>query len=348
MDIFMNTRPRVLVVGAAGFIGTYLVDALIRDDFDVTAVDINDIAKEHFAEQGVAFEMINITDPMEISRLPVDGFDAVVNLACVQPANISKEKYNPVDYISVNVIGVLNLLEYCRTAKIPKMIIATSHRNTKGLWRPGKKICENEGRAIEFTGEYAMFSISESAAEDCLKHYTREYGLQGIAFRLPPVYGYGPHTIIFKNGEVTTTGFQAFIDCAISGRPIEIWGDPEVGRDIIYVKDVVKAFLLALRNPEAKGLYNISSGRPLSLRQQAEETLKVFGPRGSAQQIVFRPELSNSIDPFLYDNEKARIELGWLPIYSFADLLIDYMKEMESGRFIHLIEKRRQLVGKPQ
>jgi UDP-glucose 4-epimerase len=339
----MKDNKKVLVFGAAGFIGTYLIDELLKNHFNVFAVDVNDIGRAYYEQQGVPFEIINITNTNDIQKLPKEGVDAVINLACVQPANVSKEMYNPVDYINVNVIGTLNLLEYCRISKVPKIIIATSHRNTKGLWKEGKKIREEEGRAIEFSGEYAMFSISESAAEDCVEHYTREYGLQGIVFRFSPVYGYGPHTVIFKNGKETTTGFQAFIDSAVSGMPIEIWGNPDVGRDIIYVKDVVNAFMLALNNPEAKGLYNICSGRALSLKQQAEETLKIFGKGKQDQKILFRPDKQNSIDPFLYDNEKAKRELGWSPKYSFSDLLVDYKREMESGRFQYLIEKRKQM-----
>jgi len=342
----MKYKKKVLVFGAAGFIGTYLIDELLKHHFHVLAADINDIGRAYYEQQGVPFEIVDVTNKHDIRKLPIKGFDAVINLACVQPANVSKGMYNPVDYIYVNVIGTLNLLEYCRISKIPKMIIATSHRNTKGLWKEGKKIREEEGRAIEFKGEYAMFSISESAAEDCVEHYNCEYGLQGIVFRLSPVYGYGPHTVIFKNGEETTTGFQAFIDQAASGRPIEIWGDPNIGRDIIYVKDVVNAFILALNNASAKGLYNICSGRTLSLNKQAEETLKVFGTNEGGQGIIFRPEKKNSIDPFLYDNTKAERELGWSPKYSFSDLLLDYKKEMESGRFKYLIEKRQQMLKK--
>lgn len=342
----MKDNKKVLVFGAAGFIGTYLIDELLKNHFNVLALDISDIGRAHYEQQGVPFEIIDVTNKHDIQKLPDKGVDAVINLACVQPANVSKEMYNPLDYINVNVIGTLNLLEYCRISKVPKMIIATSHRNTKGLWKEGKKIREEEGRAIEFTGEYAMFSISESAAEDCVEHYNCQYGLQGIVFRLSPVYGYGPHTVIFKNGEETTTGFQAFIDQAASGRPMEIWGDPDIGRDIIYVKDVVNAFILALNNATAKGLYNICSGRTLSLKQQAEETLRVFGKNKTEQMITFRPEKINSIDPFLYDNEKAKKELGWFPVYSFSDLLMDYKKEMESGRFQYLIQKRQQMFNR--
>ncbi|MHB8770850.1 MAG: NAD-dependent epimerase/dehydratase family protein [Syntrophales bacterium] len=339
----MNRKKQVLVVGAAGFIGTYLIDELRKAEFRVLACDVNAVGRAHYRKLGVPFEIIDVTKKSDMEKLPKKGIDAVVNLACVQPANVNKEAYDPIAYVKVNVIGTLNLLEYCRTAKVPQMILATSHRNTKGLWKKGKRIREDEGRAPDLTGEYAMFSISESAAEDCVEYYSRDYGLRGIVFRFPPVYGYGPHTIIFKDGKETTTGFQAFIDNAVAGKPIELWGDPNVGRDIIYVKDAVGAFVSALRNAKAKGLYNISSGRALSLRKQAEETLRVFGSN-EEQRIVFRPQKKNSIDPFLYDNAKAKRDLGWSPRYTFRDLLVDYQKEMECKRFHYLVKKRQQML----
>jgi UDP-glucose 4-epimerase len=339
----MKNKKKVIIFGAAGFIGTYLIDELLNNNYEVVAADINDIGRMHYEQQRVPFKKVDITNKQDIQKLPKKGVDAVINLACVQPANVSTKMYNPIDYINVNIIGTLNLLEYCRISNVPQMIIATSHRNTKGLWKEGKKIREEEGSAIEFKGEYAMFSISESTAADCVEYYSCEYGLQGIVFRLPPVYGYGPHTVIFKNGKETITGFQAFIDSAVSGKPIEIWGNPDVGRDIIYVKDVVNAFMLALNKTAAKGLYNICSGYALTLKQQAEETIKYFGKGKSDQKIIYRPDKQNSIDPFLYDNRKAKRELGWSPKYSFSDLLVDYKKEMESGRFQYLIAKRQQM-----
>jgi len=336
----------ILVFGAAGFLGTYLIEALLESHAPVLAADVDPIGKEYYERRGVRFESMDISRKEDFQRLENDDIEAVVNLACVQPANVSEESYDPVDYIRVNVIGTLNILEFCRQSKISKVIAATSHRNTKGLWREGKKIREEEGRAIEFVGEYAMFSISESAAEDCIEHYSRTYGLQGIIFRLPPVYGYGPHTVIFKNGRENKTGFQTFMDNIASGNPIELWGNADVGRDIIYVKDVVRAFVLALKSQKARGLYNISSGRGLSLREQVEGTLKAFGRDARDYPIVFRPEKENSVEPFVYDNGKAKRELGWSPEYSFADLLIDYKKEMALGRFDYLIAKRKGMFKK--
>jgi UDP-glucose 4-epimerase len=334
----------VIVFGAAGFIGTYLVDQLVREGIDVLATDISQLGEAYYEKQGTAFVRLDITKEKGFTRLPQAGVDAAINLACVQPANVSKEEYDPTDYVKVNVLGTLNILEFCRRTNIRKIMYISSHRTVQALWEPGKPIREDAAKAFKCTGEYAMFSISEGAAEDCIEHYNQQYGMQGIIFRLPPVYGYGPHTEIFKNGKPLKTGFKVFIDNAIAGKPIEVWGDSEKGRDIIYVKDVVTAIILALKSKDASGLYNIASGRALSLREEAETIVRVFSPRDHPSKITYRQDKPNSIEPFLYDITKAKRDLGWSPKYSFEEWLVDYKKEMASGRFKFLLEKRRRMM----
>ncbi len=336
----------IIVFGAAGFIGTYLVDQLINESFEVLANDISEFGETYYKEQKIPFTRLDITKIEDFDKLPNKGIDAVINLACLQPANVKEEEYSPINYIKVNVIGTLNILEFCRTKGIRKMIYGSSHRNTQGLWKERKFIREDQGRAIKYTGEYAMFSISESVAQDCVEHYRQQYGMQGIVFRFPPVYGYGPHTEIFKNGKPLKMGFQIFIENAIAGKPLEVWGDCEKGRDIIYVKDVVSAIILALRSKTATGLYNITSGRLLSLKEEAETIARLFSPKNNPSEITYRPDKPNSIEPFLYDISKARRDLGWSPRYNFEEMLLDYKSEMESGRFDHLLEKRRQMMLK--
>jgi len=335
----------IIIFGAAGFIGTYLVERLIGEGRSVFSTDISEVGEKYFKEQGLPYMHLDITRKNELKALPKDGVEAVIHLACSQPANVSEEAYDPADYIKVNVIGTLNILEYCRMVSVDKIIYASSHRNTQGLWRHRKAIREEDGRALKYTGEYAMFSISESAAQDCIKHYRQQYGIRGIIFRLPPVYGYGPHTEIFWQGKPIKTGFQIFVENAVAGKTIELWGDCEKGRDIIYVKDVVSAFSMALKSENTAGLYNISSGRSISLREEAETIVKVFSGENGKPEIRHEPGRPNSIEPFLYDNGKAKRDFGWVPQYSFEDMLIDYKREMETGRFSFLLEKRRRLKG---
>lgn len=334
----------IVVFGAAGFIGTYFVDQLVNDGFDVLAVDKCIIGEAYYDDKGVPFINCDITVDKDLNKLPTKNIEAVVNLACMQPANMREDVYKSTDFFKVNVIGLLKVLEYCKKNGIPKIIYMCSHRNTQGLWSGAEgSISEEDGILIKYTGEYSMFSISETAATDCVMHYSKQYGIQGIILRIPPVYGYGPHTEIYKEGKPLITGLKIFIEKALVGDPIEVWGNKGNGRDIIYVKDVVSAMILAIGNDAANGLYNISSGRLLTLENQARIIAKVFAHEDNLPEIRYVPEKQNGIESYFYDISKAKRELSWTPKYSFEQMMIDYKNEMELGRFEFLVEKRKQM-----
>jgi UDP-glucose 4-epimerase len=338
-------NKNILVFGAAGFIGTYLIDALVKQKYQVAGSDISDIGEKYYREKKIPFVHVNITQEADFEKLPRLPFDAVINLAATQPANVSSKRYDPRDYINVNVNGTLNILDFCRKNKAKKIIYTSSHRNTQGLWKNmTRPIREEDGRSIKYSGQYSMFSISESAAQDCVLHFGEEYGLKAIIFRLPPVYGYGPHTEIFFDGKPIKTGFQIFMENAMACKPLEVWGDSLKGRDIIYVKDVISAFLRAIENDNAQGLYNISSGRLLTLKEEAETIAKVFWGENTEPKIVYRPEKPNHIDSFVYDISKAKRDLDWCPQYNFEDILVDYIKEDNINKFGYLLEKRKALL----
>jgi UDP-glucose 4-epimerase len=337
-------KKNILVFGAAGFMGTYLINELMKQDYQITASDISQFGEEYYKSKGIPYIHVDITNENDFKRLKSESYDVVIHLAATQPANVSVQNYDPKDYINVNVNGTLNILEFCRKNLVKKIIYASSHRNTQGLWDTiGKPIKEDDGRSIKYSGQYSMFSISESAAQDCVLHYQEEYGLKAIIFRLPPVYGYGPHTEIFFNGKPIKTGFQIFKENAMACKPLEVWGDGTVGRDIIYVKDVISAFEKAITNERAHGLYNITSGRRITLNEEAEAIAKVFWGDDSKPQVIKRPEKQNHIESFVYDISRAKRELDWAPQYSFEDMLYDFVKEEDSKNFIYLIEKRKQL-----
>jgi UDP-glucose 4-epimerase len=335
----------IIVFGAAGFIGTYLIDELLKNKYQVIASDISDIGENYYNELNIPYVKVDIREKKDFKKIQCGHVKAVINLAAVQPANVSEKQYDPVDYIHVNTIGTLNILEFCKKVRVEKFIYANSHRNTQGLWPKGGSISEDDGKSLKYTDEYTMFSISESAAQDCVEYYQQQCELKSIIFRLPPVYGYGPHTEIFKDGKPIKTGFQIFIESAMACRPIEIWGDSSKGRDIIYVKDVVSAFIQAINSDKAVGLYNIASGRYLTLREEVETIAKVFWGNDSDSKIIDKPELANSIDSFLYDISKAKNDLAWSPQYNFEELLIDYKKEMESKKFSYLVKKRKLMLN---
>lgn len=343
----MITRS-MIVTGACGFVGFYLVRQLQEAGYSVLAVDKSVTDESEFlVKSGVSFVAVDITREDEFDKLPKDGVSAFINLACVQPANMPTDESDPAKYVSVNTLGVANILKYCRKTNIKKMLHTISHRNVQGLWERGEKITEESPRAIKYTGKFSLFSISESAAADIIEYYNQQHGMNCVILRLPSVYGFGHHESVLVNGKSVKTGLGVFIENAANGKPIEVWGDRENGRDVIYVKDVVSAIMLAIgdENTGVSGIFNIASGKALSLQDQVDSIVKVFTPKGSQPQIVYKPEKPNSIDACVYDISKAKKVFGWQPQYSFEDMLVDYKIEMEHGELKFLLNRKLRMAA---
>lgn len=333
----------VIVIGATGFIGLYTVEQLIGSGKKVVATGRNVAIGKKLEEMGAEFVPLDITNPADFAKLPADDVDGVIVLAGLLPANSTadlEEDDNAAEYFEVNVIGLINILEWCRKHGIRKVISSCSYSDVSGAWGKGYAITEDEPRDFRFTGDHAVYVISKNAANDVMEYYNQQHGMQCACFRFPPVYGVGPHGTILVNGKPYKSGIQTFIEKARAGGDIELWGDPGISRDIIYVKDVARAYEMALESDDTYGLYNMTSGVGLTLEDQAKAVIEVFGDKGNSS-IVYRPEKPNNTPSFLYSMEKAKADFGFEPEYvDYIAMMQDYKKEMESGRFDFLVESR--------
>lgn len=329
----------IAVIGATGFIGMYVVDELVHHGIEVLATGRNRSLAPILEAMGAEFLRLDITKSEDFEELNRYDIDGVILLAALLPANAVadlSEHENAADYIRVNCLGTINVLEWCRKAGVRKVISCCSYGDTSGAWGTGRAITEDEPRDFSFTGDHAMYVISKNAANDTIEYYNQQHGMQGAVFRFPPVYGVGPHGTILVNGKPYKSGIQTFIERAQAGEDIELWGDPHITRDIIYVKDVARAYRLALASDKTYGLYNMTSGVSLDLEDQARAVIEVFGEdRGS--QIVYRPDKPNNTLSFLYSMEKAKRDFGFVPEYTdYVAMMQDYKKELESGRWAAL------------
>lgn len=294
---------------------------------------------------GADFLQLDITNKSDFDKLPTNGVEGVILLAGLLPANAKADltnDENAADYFEVNVIGAINVLEYCRKNGIKKVIGSCSYSDVSGAWGKGYPITEEEPRDFKFTGDHAVYVISKNACNDVMEYYNQQHGMQCAWFRFPPVYGVGPHGTIYVNGKAYKSGIATFIDNAKEGKDIELWGNPHIKRDIIYVKDVATAYVMALESEKTYGLYNMTSGTQLDLEEQAQAVIDVFGTdKGS--KLVYRPEKPNNTPSFWYSMEKAKRDFGFVPKYiNYYDMMIDYKKELESGRWDDLVESRQK------
>lgn len=329
----------VVVIGGTSFIGMYTIEELVRRGCEVVATGRNERLRASVERLGARYLSLDITDPDGFGILPTSGVDGVILLAGLLPANATADlvgEENAADYIKVNTLGTINVLEYCRKNGVKKIISTTTYGDVSGAWREGYAISEDEPRNFEFTGDHAMYTISKNAANDSIEYYTQQHGLQGAVFRFPPVYGVGPHGTILVDGKPYKSGIQTFIERAEAGEDIEIWGNPHIKRDIVYVKDVARAFCLALESQDTHGLYNMTSGVPLDLEDQARAVIDVFGS-SDRSAIVYRPEKPNNTPSYLFDMSKAKRDFGFVPEYTdYESMMWDYKQELESGRWVSL------------
>ncbi|WP_277237749.1 NAD-dependent epimerase/dehydratase family protein [Merdimonas faecis] len=335
----------VVIIGATGFIGMYTVERMIAAGKKVVATGRNKKVAHILTNMGAEFVELDITKREDFDKLPTENIEGVILLAGLLPANakvdLTKDE-NAGDYFVVNVLGTINVLEYCRKNGIKKVINCSSYSDVSGAWKKGVAIKETEPRNFKFTGDHAVYVISKNAAIDVMEYYNQQHDMQCACFRFPPVYGVGPHSTIYVNGKSYKSGIQTFIEQAQKGEPIEIWGDPHICRDIIYVKDVATAFVKALDSDKTKGLYNMTSGTELDLEDQVKAVIEVFGGEKKSE-IIYRPDKPNNTPSFLFDMTKAKEDFGFVPEYtSYIDIMKDYKRELESGRWDILVDSRKK------
>jgi UDP-glucose 4-epimerase len=335
----------ILVIGATGFIGMYTVDRLVSSGKEVVATGRNRALGKKLEEMGATFIPLDITVPGDFDALPKEGVEGIILPAGLLPANATADldaEDNAADYFEVNVIGLINVLEWARKHGIKKVISTCSYSDVSGAWGKDYAITEDEPRDFKFTGDHAMYVISKNAANDVMEYYNQQHGMRCSCFRFPPVYGVGPHGTIMVNGKPYKSGIQTFIEKAEAGEDIELWGNPHISRDIVYVKDVARAFEMALASDKTYGLYNMTSGVGLDLEDQAKAVIDVFGPdKGS--KIVYRPDKPNNTPSFLYSMEKAKRDFGFVPEFTdYHAMMVDYKEELESGRWDDLANSRER------
>ena len=329
-----------LVIGASSFIGVYTVDEFLKQGCKVAVTGRNNRFRKHYDELGVQYYNLDLLNPNDFEKLPQKGIEGVILLAGLLPANaevdLDKDE-NAADYFQVNTIGTINVLEYCRKNGIERVISNCSYADVRGAW--GKNvITEEEPRDYIFTGDHAVYVFSKNAANDTLEYYNQQHGMKNAWFRFPPVYGVGPHDCLYVNGTLRKSGLKIFVDNASKGEDICIFGNPNLSRDVVYVKDVAHAFYLAIKSEKTYGLYNMTSGKGVTLQEQAEVIADLWASNvDSKSKITYKPEVQNNTPSYLFSMEKAKKDFGFVPAYAdFRTMMIDYKKDLDAHKYQEL------------
>jgi UDP-glucose 4-epimerase len=308
----MSARPIAVVTGGAGFIGSHMVDLLLEQGFAVRAVD--DLVGGRV--ENVAHLAANpdfLLEQRDIrSYAPDDalfrGARYVFHFAGIGDIVPSIER--PMEYMSVNVQGTVQMLECARQARVEKFVYAASS-SCYGL----AAVPTREDHPIAPQYPYAL---SKYQGEQAGFHWHQVYGFPFNSVRIFNAYGTRSRT----SGAYGAV-FGVFLRQKLAGKPFTVVGDGSQRRDFLYVTDVARAFLAAARTQRVGRFWNLGAGNPQSVNRLVE---LLGGERTGIPRRPGEPECTWA------DITRIRDELGWQPSVSFEDGVATIVKNIDYWR----------------
>lgn len=303
---------KILVTGGAGFIGSTLVDQLIKEGHEVIVIDDLSSGRKEYLNPRVSFYEVDINSKKIAKIFRQEKFDYVYHLAAQIDVRVSVA--DPELDNRINVLGGLNILENCRKNKVKKLIFSSTGGAIYGD--------SEEIPTTEYAPAYPVspYGIHKLTFEKYLNYYYQVHGLNYTVLRFANVYG--PRQ--FKGGEAGVIAI--FIDNAVNGIESTQYGDGLQTRDFVYVGDVVRALSLALEI-DCRGEINIASGREtnlLELRKSIEAAL------GETIRIKEAPAREGEQRRSCLSYQRAKEVLNWEPQVSLTEgvkMTIEWSKE---------------------
>lgn len=298
----------VLVTGATGFIGRYLVAELLKENYEVGIIQHKTpIPTSWLSNNNVKVFKVDIAKEAHFSIITKDiDIEAIFHLASYIPAVDNASYFKKC--IEVNCIGTHNLLRFGVVRKVKRVINSSSVAvYGETTIHPSKLREEHTLHPLTFYG------MSKLMGELLCDKYIRHFNMNIISFRYSSVYGLGQNT---------STVLPIFIDRCIRDQNLVIFGRGVKVQDFVYIKDVVSANLCALKYG-GTGVYNIASGTGTNVVKLAKTIVKVFN---SKSKIVFDETKPEDESQIIMDMSKAYKDLGYRPRYDLESGLEDYYK----------------------
>ena len=305
---------RILVTGAAGFLGSHLVDRLVLDGHEVLAVDnyftgSKSNLAHHADNQNVEIIRHDVTFPLFVE------VDAIYNLA--SPASPLHYQKDPVQTLKTNVLGAVNMLGLAKRLKVPIFQASTSevygdpevHPQTEDYW--GK---------VNPIGPRACYDEGKRAAETLFFDYHRQHGAE---IRVARIFNtYGPR-MAAGDGRVVSN----FIVQAIRGDELTVYGDGLQTRSFCFVSDLIDGFV-ALMESGLAGPINLGNPIETTMLDLAHE---IISATGSDSKIVMKPIPTDDPRQRKPDIGKANHHLGWGPRVGLEEgigITVEYFRSL--------------------
>lgn len=313
-------QRQVLITGGLGFLGLNLAKALLAGKARVKILDVGNPPPEG-PWQSILNQLQvysgNIDDEKVVGKA-LSGCEVIFNLAGKSGAALSNAF--PLEDLEVNVRGHLTFLEICRRLNPAAKIIFPSSRL---VYKPTEDLPVPEAAPL---GPQSIYGIHKLAGENYHLLYSYLYDMRTTILRITNPYG------PFQRPEQNSYGIiNWFINLALKGKSLPVYGDGSQLRDYIHVDDVARAFLLCGMNGASDGkIFNAGGGQPVSLGNMAKLTVDLANS-GQVQFLEW-PASAARIETgnFFADISAIKEILGWTPRFTFEEGLLDVIEQCRS------------------
>lgn len=311
---------RVLITGAAGFIGSHLTERLVRDGITVKAlVHYNSRNDWGYLEQ-LPHDVLNhievmagdVQDPLSM-RKAVQDCDLVFHLASL--IAIPYSYLAPQSYIMTNVIGSLNVMQACLDEGVEKIV----HTSTSETYGTAQYVPIDESHPLQGQSPY---SASKIGADKIAESYHTSFGLPVAIIR--PFNTYGPR-------QSARAVIPTIITQILNDNVVRL-GSLHPTRDLNFVSDTVDGFIKVAKSDRSVGeVINIGTGQEISVGELAKKIISIIGHKCEivCENQRMRPE-NSEVERLLANNTKARELIGWEPQFTLDDGLkqtIEWFRE---------------------
>jgi UDP-glucose 4-epimerase len=289
---------RVLLLGGGGFLGGHIAEALDTVGASVRVFDRSTGAHMVALGPEVEFYKGDFGNPADLTAA-LAGCPVVVHLISTTIPKTSND--DPVSDLETNLVSTVKFLEIARRTSVKRVVFASSGGTVYGTPTRVPIPEEHETRPV------CSYGIHKLAIERYLELYHRLHGIDYCILRMSNPYGER------QRGDAGQGAVAVFLDRALRGEAIEIWGDGSVVRDYVHVKDVAEAFVRATRYAGEPRTFNIGSGRGTTVVELLGMIEALTGRNVLRRHYPGRPF---DVPVNVLDITRARVHLGWQPQYS--------------------------------
>lgn len=305
---------KIIVTGGAGFVGSHLVDQLVQQGHEVAIIDHWKKEKKRFVPEGVMVKKVGVESEEAYEFVQAFKPEAIIHLAA--QISVPHSTQEPLHDAKQNILGTINMLKAGEDAGVRRFI----NTSTCGVYGDVKELPLQESSDTKPKSPYAL---SKKTGEEYGHYFDGRSKMNIVSVRPANLYGPRQQTV----GEAGVIAI--FMERAIRGEDLMVFGDGSATRDWLFVSDIVEAYIQLLHNEHISGVLNLGTGVEKTVQQLCHA---IEDAHGAKLNIVYKEERPGDIHKSYLNIDRAKEEMDWQPKITFEEGILktyQWFKEQE-------------------